>query len=67
MRLEDLHSVAEYLQADSDNLGNASVTYTDSIPCRSAAMLGPRSTAAVTQLPSTNCCWKKVRGIPADI
>lgn len=34
--------MADRLKQDSDNLGNASVTYTDSIPDQSEAMLGRR-------------------------
>ena len=44
VRLQDLHTMAEYLRNDGKNLGDASAEYTDAIPDQSEALLGPHGT-----------------------
>jgi hypothetical protein len=41
VRLQDLHTMAEYLRNDSENLADANSEYTNAIPDQSEAMLGP--------------------------
>lgn len=54
VRLQDLHTMADYLKNDSKNLAAANGEYTNAIPHRSSAMLGTQFSDTLYSQLNTN-------------